>query len=109
MMGIYSVSGVQLAVTSDMTTAFQSTGWAEGTLATNPTITAGTDYFIALQANFTGTLLQVASQQASNTVPSLLSGTQYLTLSNSSFSSLPSSFTPGSASANKNMLIMYAR
>lgn len=55
-LGLFSASGTLLTVTGDMTTAFSSTGWAEGTLGASQTPSVDTNYYIGTLTHFSGTV-----------------------------------------------------
>jgi hypothetical protein len=55
-LALYSSTGALLSITGDMTTAFQSTGWQEGTLATPPTPTVDTTYYVGILTHATTTV-----------------------------------------------------
>lgn len=105
--GLYSEASTAALLTStgDMTTAFQSAGWAEGA-CTAQAVTAGTNYYLAFISNFTGTrpgLAQVGNQN----VPAL--NGHYLNLFATGQADLPATFTPSSASLLFGTVCMYAR
>jgi hypothetical protein len=107
-MALYATSlGAPLATTGDMTSAFETAGpqYAEGTISGGYAVTAGTNYYIALLANFTGTVMVGYGSQATVAVPSLNSNVLGATITGQA--SWPS---PGSLSSlNNATYCMYAR
>lgn len=102
-MAIFSASGVQLGITGDMTTAFESTGKVEGALTSSVNVTAGTNYYLAVLCDFTGTSpVLFGNSSALGTF-----GTLTLTGTASSQTSMPSTL-PG-LSESSNLPIMWAR
>lgn len=80
-----AAGGAQLGVTGDMTTAFESTGKAEGSLGSAVPVVAGKNYYLAVLANFTGTALQLdGASTAFNTF-----GTLVLTGQSTSHATMP--------------------
>ena len=52
---IYSEAGTLLGQTGDMTTAFEGTTYAEGTISGGAAVTWGANYYLGMVHNFTGT------------------------------------------------------
>lgn len=93
-MALYSESGTRLAVTGDMTTALQGTGYVEGTLTSSYAITADTNYYIYYLCNFS-TAPVLATNGSPGTYPTIRGHIASPVLF--SQTSFPASFTPGSA------------
>jgi hypothetical protein len=93
-LAIYSVAGVLLGQTGDMTASFQSTGYFEGTISGGVGVTHGVYYYLALQHNFTGTAPTFPSTQAVVGVPPIRS--HYNEGYIPGQTSFPASFTPSS-------------
>jgi hypothetical protein len=91
--GLYSEAGTQLAITGDMTTQFQTTGFVEGTLTSSYTIAAGTNYYLAFLNNFS-TAPILATNGSAGTYPSVRG--HYPSVVAFSQLSFPASFTPSS-------------
>jgi hypothetical protein len=73
-MAIYAAplaGAAPLATTGDMTSAFEGTGFVEGTISGGCAVTAGTSYYLALLDNFTGTTMVGYGNQATVSVPAL--------------------------------------
>lgn len=105
-MALYSEAGVLIAQTGDMTAAFEATGFQEGTI-TSTALAAGTNYYLAVLTDFTGTTPYLYSYNAS-VIPPALNG-HYPSLFIGSQTSMPASFTPSTAGANGQTYVMYAR
>lgn len=90
--GIYSNSGTQLAVTTDQTTDWSTTGLKIMALTSEVTIQAGQDYFVALVSNGSTLPSFVASAGASTTTANAnLANAAKRFSTNGSGTSLPSS------------------
>ena len=105
-LGLYSEAGSLLEQTGDMTTAFESTGFAEGSI-TPYSLVAGTNYYLAITANFTGTTAHCAGR-STTLPPSNLNG-HYLTGYLASQATLPGTITPSSLSATGSSCFIYGR
>jgi hypothetical protein len=95
-LALYSATGTLLQQTGDMTTAFGSTGIAEGSI-TAQAVTAGTDYWLALLTSFTGTVPQVAQDGVAASMPAI--NGLYVVGTLATQATVPGSFTPSSAAA----------
>lgn len=109
-LGIYSAAGLLLAQTGDLTTAMQSAGLVEGTLTAPVAIITGTNYYLALLPNFTGTAVQTIgfNGQAINSglpmfgglFPCLFAGAQTV---------MPASFSPAALGVGGSINYVYGR
>jgi hypothetical protein len=54
-LAVYSEAGILLGQTGDMTALMEGTGFVEGTISGGAAVTAGTNYYLAELADFTGT------------------------------------------------------
>lgn len=106
-MAVYSAAGTLLQATGDASAAFGSTGIREAALSASLALIAGTSYYLALTANFTGTALVIYCQASSVAIPSINSN--FVSLSDSGHATMPASFTPSGVSLNKSALFLYAR
>lgn len=99
-LAIYSEAGVLLAATGDMTAAFETVGYAEGTLTQSVQIVAGTNYYLAYQNNFTGTQPAIPGfvPAPSSGVPAIHGHYPHLFITGQT--SWPASFTPSSEPLN---------
>ena len=104
-MALYSEAGTQLAVTGDMTTEFQSTGYIEGTLTSSYDITANTNYYIFFLNNFS-TAPTLATNGSAGTYPTINGHIASPVLFGQT--SFPASFTPGSATPGNLPIFMTA-
>lgn len=104
-MALYSESGTLLAQTGDMTAAFQTTGYIEGTLASSYDITADTNYYIFFLNNFS-TAPVLATNGSTGTFPTIRGHIASPVLF--SQTSFPASFTPGSATPGNLPIFMTA-
>ncbi len=95
-MALYSEAGTRLAVTGDMTAAFQTTGYVEGTLASSYDLVADTNYYLYYLNNFSVAPV-LATNGATGTYPTIRGHVASPILF--SQTSFPASFTPGSATA----------
>ena len=93
-MALYSEAGTRLAVTGDMTAAFQTTGYIEGTLTSSYDIVANTNYYLYYLNNFS-TAPVLATNGSSGTYPTIRGHIASPILFGQT--SFPASFTPGSA------------
>jgi hypothetical protein len=108
-MALYSASGTLLENTSDMTSAFETANaYADAALTTSYSIVQGTNYYIAIIANFTGTTVKIAGNTALNSAITPING-NYLMCVLTGETSWPGSFTPSSATKDSNMILVYAR
>ncbi len=94
--GLYSESGTRLAVTGDMTAAFQTTGYVEGTLTSSTATTAETNYYLVFLNNFS-TAPVLATNGSPGSYPTIRG--HYPSVVAFSQASFPASFTPGSLTA----------
>ena len=105
-------NGDLVAQTGDMTSAFESTGYAEGVIA-NPgsissyNITEGTNYYLAFLSSFTGT-----NPKPAGIATLLQAGTlngHYIARYETSQAIMPSSITPSSMNLLTFTMCMWAR
>jgi hypothetical protein len=110
-MGIYSAAGVLLGQTADMTAAMQAAGLCEGALTAPVTIAAGTNYYLAILPNFTGTAIQTLGYngQALNSPAAPLFGGVLPNLFATAQAALPASFTPSGLSVGGSVNFAYGR
>jgi hypothetical protein len=111
-MALFSVASTAelLAETGDMTSAFESTGYAEGTLGTAYDLVAGTDYFLVVLTSFTGTAPVLTRAALSVSALPPFAGTEYITgFSGGSQAAMPGSFTPSSETQAGSILCLYGR
>jgi hypothetical protein len=94
-LGIFDQNGNLLSNTGDMTTAFSTTGYAEAALAAGVPVTAGVNYFLGVQHNFTGTSPAFPAADCPVALPIIR--TLYVELFQNGTTSW-ASFTPGSIS-----------
>lgn len=108
-MAIFNASGgTQLGITSDMTTAMESTGQCEGTLTSSASIVAGTNYYLTFLSSFTGTSPSILGNSTFGQGITLQG--LYPILYSNSHATMPPSFTPSSLSvAAGNAWWMYGR
>lgn len=102
-MALYSESGTLISQTSDMTSVFSGTaGFIEAPLGTPQTLADATNYYIAVLTHFsTGPRvagLTITPTTPQSNFPSVKGHISTVALSGQS--SLPASFTPGTASKN---------
>jgi hypothetical protein len=92
-LALYSTTGTKLAQTGDMTSAFETAGYVEGTLTTSYTLTAGTSYYIVYLNN-----LSTAPVLATDGSPGLFPVVRgyYPSVVAYGQTSFPTSFTPSS-------------
>lgn len=105
-LALYSEAGVLLGQTADMTTAFESTLWAEGTLTAAVPVVAGTNYFWGISGSFTGTTAQVAAI-FTNVLDSGLNG--HFPAEQLTGTAFPASFTPGAGLSTSLVTLGYGR
>jgi hypothetical protein len=105
-LALFSETGTLLEQTGDMTTAFESTGWAEGTISSY-NIVAGTNYYLAVLASFTGTIPDAAELAATTAVPGL--NGHYLAVGLNGQATMPSSITPSTMTTQSRVYALYAR
>ena len=105
-LAIFSASGSLMSNTGDMTSAFESTGVAEGTLQSSQSLTEGTTYLLLMVSSFSGTVPLFYGNTPGN-FPLALNGVAFtgFIASYTSFAG----FTPGSSSANGHWLWIYGR
>jgi hypothetical protein len=89
--GLYSESGTRLAVTGDMTSDFQGTGYVEGTLTGSHAISAETNYYLVFLNNFS-TPPTLATNGSPGTYPTIRG--HYPSVVAFGQASFPASFTP---------------
>lgn len=95
-MALYSEAGTRLAVTGDMTAAFQSTGYVEGTLTSSQDIAAETNYYLVFLNNFS-TAPTIATNGSPGSYPAIRG--HYPSVVAFGQATFPTSFTPGSMTA----------
>jgi hypothetical protein len=105
-MGIYAESGGAALATATATTALESTGPAEVTI-TSTAVTAGTNYYLALYTDFTGTVPVITASGSAAIAPTVLNG-HYLAGHLTGQTGLPS-LTPSSLVLDAKMICLYAR
>jgi len=108
-MALYTEAGVLIDQTGDMTAAMSSVQFAEGALGSSHTVTAGTNYFLAVLTHFSGGAPKFAATgttQSSN-IP-VLAG-HYTAIYKSAQAVFPASFTPSSYTLNSGNYVAYAR
>jgi hypothetical protein len=107
-MAIYPASGgAYLGITGSMATAMESAGTCEGTLGSGVAITAGTNYYLAILPDFTGTV-PVTVGFTSYGWSAAISGL-YPNLYKTAITSMPGSFTPSSYSSGGTIAWLYGR
>ena len=99
-----------------MTTAMESTGFAEGTIAnpggiTSYSITEGTNYYFAIVSSFTGTVPKAQGFSTGLSVAGSAGAMNghYLSRYLSTQATMPSTITPSCMSAQPSALFAYAR
>jgi hypothetical protein len=112
-LALFSESGTLLAVTGDMTTAFGTAGFAEGTIANPGSITSyniveGTNYYLAFLMDFTGTVVKTSAVTNGQSSNAALNGHYFVRLL-ASQASMPPSVTPSTMSATSTNPCLYAR
>lgn len=109
-LAIYSAAGALLGQTVDMTAAMQAAGLCEGALTAPVTIAAGTNYYLAMLPNFTGTAIQTLgfNGQAINAGLPMSNGV-YPCLFTGAQASLPASFTPSALGPGGSVNYVYGR
>lgn len=110
-LGIYSAAGLLLAQTGDLTTAMQAAGLCEGALPAPVGVQAGTNYYLAMLPNFTGTAIQTLglNGQALNSAALPLFGGLLPNLFTGGQAAMPASFTPSSLGAGGSVNFIYGR
>lgn len=110
-MAVYSAAGLLLAQTADMTAAMSAAGLCEGTLTAPVPVVAGTNYYLALLPNFTGTAIQTIgfAGQALNSAAAPLFGGVLPNLFAAGQAALPASFVPSSLGAGGSVNYLYGR
>jgi hypothetical protein len=111
-MALYAeAGGAPIATTGSMATAFESIGYAEGSLGGSYGITQGSNYYLAVASSFTGTtpemVCQANTEATFDSTGNEINGHYlggYLT-GEASFPSL----TPSSLTLQANTYVMYAR
>lgn len=113
-LALFSEAGSLLAQTGDMTTEFEASApsWAEGVIAnpggiTSYTLTEGSNYYLAVSTNFTGTTPEFGSIGFFLAVPAL--NGHYMSGYLSGQTTMPASVTPSSLSKDSTCLCIYAR
>lgn len=106
---LFTEAGVLIDQTGDMTTAFSSIGFMEGAMGSSHSLTAGTNYYLALLTHFSGTVPKVAATGTASTANIPLLNGHYIALFKSLQATVPGSFTPSSYTLNTGQYIMYAR
>jgi len=105
-LAIASAAGTILQATGDMTTAFESTGIAEGTI-TSQAVVAGTDYWLILLSSYTGTVVHYAGASAAAAIPEI--NGVYSAGSVASQATMPASITPSSLTGLAAPPFLYGR
>jgi len=110
-LAMYSESGELLAQTGDMTSAFESTGFAEGAIGnpggiTSYALTEGTNYYLAWLSSFTGTIPKFGGVNTGSTGQAL--NGHYVMRNLTSQTSLPALITPSSMNSYTFCTCMYA-
>lgn len=110
-LAIYTAAGVLLAQTADLTAAFGAAALAEAALTTPVGVQAGTNYYLAILANFTGTAVQTigVAGQALNSAGTPLFGGVLPNLFSGGQASMPASFTPSGLSVGGSLAYIYGR
>ena len=108
-LALYDESANLIDQTGDMSAAFGSTGFVEGSLSQARTLTAGANYYICVITNFSGTLPHLAATGTSGSanIPAL--NGHYMSLFKNAVASFPASFVPSALSINSGNYIAYAR
>ena len=111
-LALYSEAGTLVAQTGDMTTAFETLGFAEGAIAnpgsiTSFTVIAGANYYLASAVSFTGTQPHFAGVAAANQTYAL--NGHYMSRFLGSQATMPGTITPSSMSAQPTTILFYAR
>jgi hypothetical protein len=106
-LGLFTESGTLMSHTGDMTTAFEGTGVAEGTLAVSQNIVAGTNYYLAIVTAFSGSQPAVFCNAPSANYP-LAVNSHDITFFESSYTAW-ANVTPSGGSVNGHWFYIYAR
>jgi hypothetical protein len=85
-----------------------SPGDVYGTLTSSSTLTPGSNYYIAMLTNFTGTTVEILCPGTGNQNHGPLNG-HYLAGYFSSQGSMPASITPSSITQSSSAYFLYAR
>lgn len=98
-LALYTEAGVLIDQTADLTSAFGGTGYIESPLSGGPQqLAANTSYYIAVLSHFSGTTPKAAAGVAGQAIPAVKG--HYASLTKSSISAFPSSFTPSTYSVS---------
>lgn len=108
-LALYTEAGVLIDQTGDMTAAFESVGYAEGTLGSSHTLTPGANYYICVITDFTGSQPHLAATGTSGSANLPALNGHYVSLFKTGQASFPASFTPSAFSINSGNYIAYAR
>jgi hypothetical protein len=97
-LALYTEAGVLIDQTADLSTAFAAgTGYTEAPLSLGTTtLSANTSYYVGVLSHFSGTVPKAAAAVAGQAIP-VIKG-HYVSLTKTSMTSFPSSFTPSSLS-----------
>jgi hypothetical protein len=108
-LGIFTTAGVLIAQTGDMTSEFESAGWAEGTLGSTVVLTAGQDYLLGVLTSFTGTPPQITRMALQASVLPAFGGSIYLAGYSAGGQATMASFTPSAYTSSGSPLMIYGR
>lgn len=107
-LAIFDSSGNLLGQTVDMTTAFESAGWAEGALTAPAAVTAGKNYYLWAVSSFSGTPPDYAGPNNVMNSTQPLNGV-YLGGYAVGVVTVPASFTPSGLGSQNTLPAMYGR
>lgn len=108
-LSLHTEAGVLIDQTGDMTTAFSSTGAAEGAMGASHVITAGTNYYLGVNTHFSGTTPAFEATGTSSSPNVYAVNSHYQAIFKSGQASIPASFTPSSYSINTGVYVAWAR
>lgn len=109
-LAIYDSSGNYIDQTGDMSTAFASTGFVEGTLSGSHTLTAGQSYYLCAVTHFSGTVPKFAVTGTSSSANIPVCNGRYVAIYKAGITTIPEpSFTPSSYTLNSGQYVMYGR
>lgn len=106
---LFAENGTLIDQTGDMTSAFSSTGAAEGAMGGSHTVTAGVNYYLGVLTHFSGTTPHLAATGTTQTANFPVVGGHYTAIFKSAQASVPASFTPSSYTANSGYYIVWGR
>lgn len=98
LVGLYTAAGVKVVEGADQTTAFGTTGLK--TVAVTPTAVAAGHYFVAMMSNGATPANFMRGNSASSSALNALGVLRHINIT--AQTSLPASFTPGSANTDNN-------